>query len=180
METPCIHLPGLMSVLINSPPPWWGAAGPFHFNSPGHSWETLPFLCPQLWVQQGMQLPTPSASQHFGYSHSRHSSLLQHQPGCQRSQNPLAKRNKTNFSWEDSSSSSGCPATPLLTPTTRRRDHPKLHRGFKQSLGDWPKIPALHLLPPQMLWHSCVWGHCSPWQPPAREWGRLMAAQGSG
>lgn len=54
----------------------------------------------------------PSPSRHIGYSHSRRSLLLQHQPGCQRSQNQLAKRNNADFSLEASSSSSDYPATP--------------------------------------------------------------------
>lgn len=151
------HLPRLMSALNRSHASLVGCCRTFHFQSEAQLVDLPSALGPARHVA-----PSPH---HFGYSHSRRSSLLQHQPGCQRSQNPLAKRNnKTTpliLVWKILPVPQAA-LPPPLSQTTSRRNHSKLHRGFKQSLGHWLKIPALHLIPPQMLWHSYVWGHHSP------------------
>lgn len=102
-----------------------------------------PCSFPALWLQQGMW---PPATQHFGYSHSRRSSLLQRQPGCRRSQNPLAKRNTTNFSLEASFSSSGCPAT-LSAPDNQQRRTSCAVQGFQEELGSLAQDSCSALAP---------------------------------
>lgn len=132
-----IHLLRLMSALNRSPASQMGSCrtillpdsrAQWGHPDPSHAMDK-PSIAPAH-----SRTYDPQPSRHVGYSHSRHSLLLQHQHGCQRSQNQLAK-NKTKPQFQSGSLFQllRLPCHPHLSPASRR-DHLKLQRAFKWSL----------------------------------------------